>query len=86
MINNRQCFLLNSKFEWWVKWSATVIIMAAVALTSGNWLYPYNIFLYFIGNILWVWLGIIWREWPVIITNFFANIILLVGYLIKLYG
>jgi len=86
MINNRRCFLLNNKFEGVVKWSATVIIMAAVALTSGNWLYPYNIFLYLIGNMLWCWLGILWREWPLIITNFFATIILIVGYLIKNYG
>lgn len=69
--------------EFWVKWSATVIIMAAVALTSGNWFYPWNILLYFVGNILWIWAGIIWQQWPVIIVNAFANVILVVGYIIK---
>jgi hypothetical protein len=69
--------------EFWVKWSATVIIMIAVALTSGNWFYPWNILFYFIGNILWIWAGIIWRQWPVIITNAFANVILVAGYIIK---
>jgi hypothetical protein len=69
--------------EFWVKWTATAVIMAAVALTSGNWLYPWNILLYFIGNILWIWAGVIWRQWPVIITNLFANIILVAGYIIK---
>lgn len=69
--------------EFWVKWSATAIIMIAVALTSGNWFYPWNILFYFIGNILWIWAGIIWRQWPVIITNAFANVILVTGYIIK---
>lgn len=69
--------------EWWVKWSATAVIMVAVALTSGNWLYPWNILLYFIGNLLWIWVGVMWAQWPVIITNLFANIILVVGFYIK---
>lgn len=86
MFENRRCFLLDTRFETVVKWSATVIIMFAVALTSGNWFYPYNIYLYFVGNLLWTWLGFMWREWPVIITNLFATIILIVGYLIKNYG
>ena len=69
--------------EWWVKWSATAVIMVAVALTSGNWLYPWNILLYFIGNVLWIWAGVMWAQWPVIVTNLFANIILVIGFYIK---
>jgi hypothetical protein len=78
------CF--NQTTEFWVKWSATVFIMIAVGLTSGNWLYPWNIFFYFIGNTLWIWTGIIWRQWPVIVTNVFANAILMVGLTIKFWS
>ena len=51
-----------------IEWSATGIFLISVLLTSFN-VYPLNIFVALVANILWLWLGFIWDKWSLIIVE-----------------
>jgi hypothetical protein len=51
-----------------IEWSATGIFLVSVLLTSFN-IYPLNIFVALVANILWLWLGFIWNKWSLIIVE-----------------
>lgn len=51
-----------------IEWSATGIFLVSVLLTSFN-VYPMNIFVALVANILWLWLGVIWNKWSLIIVE-----------------
>jgi hypothetical protein len=69
--------MTGKPLDFYVKWSATAIIMVSVTMLAGSWFYPYSIMLQFFGNCLWIWLGFLWKEQAVIITNAFCNLIIL---------
>ena len=69
--------MLRQPLEFYVKWSATLVIMISVTMLAGEWFYPYSIMLQFFGNCLWIWAGILWREKTIIFTNAFCNLIIL---------
>ena len=47
--------------SWWLKWIASIILIIAMIFTSNN-MYPYNLFLHFIGIGGWLWVSILWKE------------------------
>ncbi len=51
-----------------IEWSATGLFLVSVLLTSFN-VYPLNIFVALVANILWLWLGFIWNKWSLIIEE-----------------
>ncbi len=51
-----------------IELSATGIFLVSVLLTSFN-VYPLNIFVALVANILWLWLGFIWNKWSLIIVE-----------------
>ena len=51
--------------EFIVEWSATFILLIGVGLTSAN-IYPLNVFVSLGANLLWLWLGFIWKKWSLI--------------------
>ena len=51
-----------------IEWSATGLFLVSVLLTSFN-IYPLNIFVALVANILWLWLGFIWNKWSLIIVE-----------------
>ncbi len=51
-----------------IEWSATGIFLVSVLLTSFN-IYPLNIFVALVANIIWLWLGFIWNKWSLIIVE-----------------
>ena len=54
--------------SWYVKWVASITLIAAMILTANN-LYPYNLFLHFIGLSGWLWVAIIWNDRSLIVLN-----------------
>lgn len=54
--------------EFIVEWSATAVLLVGVALTSFN-IYPLNVYVSLAANLLWLWLGFIWRKWSLIIVE-----------------
>ena len=72
--------------SWYVKWVSSLILIAAMILTTNN-LYPYNMFLQFLGVTGWLWVAVLWNDRSLIILNsvaleIFANG--MVAYILKL--
>jgi hypothetical protein len=61
-----------------IEWLATGIFLISVLLTSFN-VYPLNVFVALAANILWLWLGFIWKKWSLIIVEAVVVIIYLIG-------
>lgn len=63
-----------------VKWVATVFQLIGYGMTGLN-LVPYNIFLFFIGIILWFAVGVMWKDKAIMVVHVGAFASLLIGYL-----
>jgi hypothetical protein len=63
-----------------VKWIATVIQLIGYGLTGLNYT-PWNVYLFFLGILLWFAVGMMWKDKAIIVVHVGAFISLLVGYL-----
>ena len=63
---------------WWVKWISSLIIVAAMIATTND-LYPWNMFLQFLGVAGWLWVAIIWNDRALIVINAVACAIFING-------
>lgn len=70
--------LFGRTWDFYFEWTATVVLIIAVALTSFN-IYPANVWLSFIGNLGWMILGIIWRKWSLITVQAIITVIFASG-------
>jgi hypothetical protein len=61
-----------------VEWSATAMLLVGVWLTSFNF-YPLNVFVCLAANLLWLWLGFIWKKWSLIVVEVVVVVIYLIG-------
>ena len=51
-----------------IEWSSTVVLLAGVALTALN-IFPLNIYVNFVGNMLWLATGLLWRKWSLVVVS-----------------
>jgi len=65
----------------WLAWISTAFLLIAASLAALN-IYPYYIFAFIVSNILWVLIGILWREKSLIVLNAGLTIIYVVGLLL----
>ena len=75
----------HNPFSWWLKWASSLVLIVAMIATTNN-LYPYNMFLQFVGIGGWLWVSIIWNDRALIVVNAVAVAIFMngiVGYLLK---
>ena len=63
-----------------VKWIATIFQLIGYGMTGLN-LVPYNIYLFFIGIILWFAVGVMWKDRAIMIVHIGAFLSLSLGYL-----
>ena len=63
---------------WWVKWGASIILVFAMVATIND-LYPYNMFLQFLGVAGWLWVSIVWNDRALIVINAVACAIFING-------
>lgn len=70
--------LLGKDKTWWLEWISTVVLIMGVALTAFN-IYPANIYVCLVGNLLWLATAFIWNKWSLVIVEFIIVIIYLVG-------
>ena len=71
--------------SWYVKWASSITLIAAMILTANN-LYPYNLFLHFIGITGWLWVAVLWNDRSLIVLNAVALSIFangMIAYLLK---
>ena len=64
--------------SWWLKWASSFILILAMIATTND-LYPWNMFLQFIGVAGWLWVSVIWNDRALIIVNAVAVAIFLNG-------
>lgn len=57
---------------------ATVVLITGVGLTSFN-IFPMNIYISLVGNILWLILGLCWKKWSLITIQIVVTIIYIIG-------
>ena len=64
--------------SWYLKWASSIVLIFAMIATTND-LYPWNMFLQFIGVAGWLWVSIIWNDRALIILNAVAVAIFLNG-------
>ena len=65
---------------------SSIILIVAMIMTTND-LYPYNMFLQFIGVSGWLWVAVMWNDRSLIILNSVALAIFangMVAYILKL--
>jgi hypothetical protein len=74
---------MESQTKWWtfIEWSATITLILGVALTSWN-IYPANIYMSAVGNLLWLLMALHWKKWSLITIQVFI-ILLYAGGIVK---
>ena len=70
--------------SWYVKWTASVIILIGMVLTSITGMEPWNLILHFFGVLGWGIVGMLWHDRALIFINGVATFIFLTG-LLKVY-
>ena len=71
---------MNKPLDFYVKWLATFASLTLVYLTSHD-IIPYNKYAGLVAANLWMWLGVLWREPSIWITNAIFAIIYISGLL-----
>ena len=77
----------NHPFSWWVKWVSSIILIVAMIFTANN-IYPYNLFLHFVGIGGWLIVAIVWNDRALIVINAVALAIFangMIAYILKTY-
>ena len=64
--------------DWYIKWIASVFLIAGVILTSNN-IYPLNLFFHAIGMFGWLIVSILWNDRALLVINAVSLAILING-------
>jgi len=70
-------------FDWYLKWIASVLLVAGVILTSNN-IYPLNLFFHAGGMFGWLIVSIIWNDRALLVVNA-VSLALLINGLVSYY-
>ncbi len=69
----------SKSIDWWVKWIASIFLLAAMAFRATTTFPVVDLYLSTIGLLGWLWVGIIWKETALIVVNGVSVAILFVG-------
>ena len=67
--------------SWYVKWSASAIMLVAMSFRGAQVLPQFDLLLSFVGCLGWLWVGVLWKDRALIILNVVAVVILFSGIL-----
>ena len=67
--------------SWYVKWSASAIMLVAMSFRGAQVLPQFDLLLSFVGCLGWLWEGVLWKDRALIILNAVAVVILFSGIL-----
>ena len=73
--------------DWYIKWVASITLLFGMILTANN-IYPYNLFLHFVGIGGWLIVAIVWNDRALIVINAVALAIFangMIAYILKTY-
>lgn len=68
----------NDILWFYIEWAATITLIIGVALTSWN-VYPANIYISALGNVLWLFMALYWKKWSLITIQVFIILIYAAG-------
>ena len=71
--------------DWYIKWTASVIILIGMCFTSINFM-PYNLFFHFVGVMGWLVVGVMWHDRALMVVNSVAAMIFFMGILNYYFG
>lgn len=66
--------------SWYIKWTASYILLIGMALTSLN-IQPYNLYFHLVGVTGWFIVGMLWHDRALVFINAVAIFIFLTGIL-----
>ena len=69
--------------DWYLKWVASVFVLAAMSLRGVEGYEMYDLYLSIIGIAIWLWVSIIWQDRALILLNG-VGMMFLVNNLVKL--
>ena len=55
--------------DWYVKWVASIFVLAAMSMRGLEGLQIYDLVLSVIGIVLWLWVSVMWNDRALIILN-----------------
>ena len=64
--------------DWYIKWFASIVLILGAGVTALD-MYPYNMYFQFVGVSGWLIVGIMWKDWALIVVNSIGSLILLAG-------
>ena len=64
--------------DWYIKWFASIVLIIGAAVTALD-MYPYNMYFQFVGITGWLIVGIMWKDWALIVVNTIGSLILFAG-------
>ena len=70
--------------SWYLKWLASIVLVHAMAFTALD-MYPYNMYLQFVGVLGWFFVGMLWHDRALIVLNAVGIVFLGIG-IIKYLG
>ena len=57
-------------FDWYLKWFASIVVMMSLAMRAAGVEYRmYDLYLGWVGILLWCWVSVIWRDRALIMLN-----------------
>tara|TARA_B100000214_G_scaffold370978_1_gene346544 strand:+ start:320 stop:586 length:267 start_codon:yes stop_codon:yes gene_type:complete len=65
--------------SWYIKWSASFIILIGMVMTSISGMEPINLMFHFVGVTGWLVVGMLWHDRALIFINGIAMFIFAVG-------
>ena len=72
--------------DWYVKWIASLFILAAMSLRGVDGLQLWDLGLSLIGISLWLWVSILWKDRALVLLNGVGLIFLLRNFFVSVMG
>ena len=74
---------ISMGLDWYIKWFASIVLILGAGVTALD-MYPYNMYFQFVGVSGWLIVGIMWKDWALIVVNSIGSLILLAGIILYL--
>ena len=67
--------------SWWIKWTGTVMFLAALITRASDISYALDIALSFNGAVCWLIVGWLWHDRALVILNAVACVLLIIAFI-----
>lgn len=68
----------DSSAAFWIKWGASIIQVMGYAATAFDFT-PWNIYLFLVGVLGWFTVGVLWKDWAIILIHLVALVAMIAG-------